>query len=269
MWVAPTTRFSDIVPEYSLHLPNISGFLEAGRDHGVEGTIITSWAWKNLPVELTWHGLITSAERAWSGPDLPQAELDRRATVAYFGSELPEFVEAIYLLSYDFSKLPYQDSTGEPVRSSYLTINAGVEHAIPDPESVRENALRAAELLRSASQRARLHTTTLETWIVAAELVAHVARKQLLFDDFDRLVADPLRQLDRSQVTQLRVELERLAEERERLAQEWRTAIARTNVATTVEQDGVLRFAGERAHTVHALEQLRAFEVAEGRRSWR
>lgn len=269
VWVAPATRFADIVPDYALHLPNITGFIEAGSDHGAEGAIITSWAWKNMPVELTWHGLISSAQRAWSGPDLPQTELDRRATIAYFGCELPEFVEAIYLLSYDYTKRPYEDRTGEPVRSSYLTINAGVECSIPDPESVRADALRAATLLRSAAQRASLHTETLEAWVVAAKLVAHVAHKQLLFDDFDRLVADPARQLDRSEVSRLRRELGDLADERERLAQEWQATIARTNVASTVEQDIVLRFAGERTHTVHALEQLRAFGLSEGRRVWR
>jgi hypothetical protein len=69
VWVAPTTRAGDNVPNYAKHLPNIGSFLEAGIAHGAEGALITSWCWKNMPFALTWHGLSCrfNAAQAWLG----------------------------------------------------------------------------------------------------------------------------------------------------------------------------------------------------------
>jgi Glycosyl hydrolase family 20, domain 2/Glycosyl hydrolase family 20, catalytic domain len=269
VWVAPTTRSSDVLPDYATHLPNISSLLQAGQEHDAEGAFITSWAWKNMPEELTWHGLLTAAERAWSGSGLSQEQLDLRASAAYFGRDIPEFVEAIYLLSYDYWDQPYQDDAGHAVRSSYLTLNPGHEFMVPDPQSVRERALRAVDLLHIAHEKATKHPQTLRTWIVAAELIAHMCLKQTLFSEFDAIVANPGRQLNRVSLADLRQRLEELAAEREQLAERWSAALRVNNIESSVVRDGVLRFGGERWYTTYAVEQLAAFEVAEGRRLWR
>lgn len=269
IWVAPTTRSSNIVPDYETHLPNITALLQAGIDHRAEGALITSWAWKNLPFELTWHGLLSGAERAWSGSRITQEELDRRAAHVFYGSELREFIEAFYLLSYDYWAQPFRMTDGARVRSSFLSSNPGIEHAIPDPRGVVKRALRAVGLLRASSTRAQFHVDTLGVWVVAAELVVHAARKQLLFDALEALLEDPLRLLDHKRVNGLRTEFEHLAAEREHLEEVWRAALERTNVQSSIMVDNALRFAGERAHTTYGIEQLRTLELAEGRRIWR
>jgi hypothetical protein len=67
----------------------------------------------------------------------------------------------------------------------------------------------------------------------------------------------------------LRAALEALARERDAVAAAWRDALLRTNTPESVQLDQTLRFAGERAFTTAALEQLGVFAVAEGRRLWR
>jgi hypothetical protein len=104
---------------------------------------------------------------------------------------------------------------------------------------------------------------------VAARLVAHAAEKQILFDAVEQLPASPAALLDRAGLARLREGLERLAEERDALEGAWAEALRRSNVAASVELDKALRFAGERARTCFDLEQLRVFELAEGRRIWR
>lgn len=150
VWVAPTTRYGDIVPDYATHLPNIGAFMEAGIAHGAEGALITSWAWKNMPFEMTWHGLLCGAERAWAGGRLAQNDLDAAAVRLFHGTALPGVVEALYLLSYDYWATSYKDAQGQPIQSSYLSRNPGHEYAIPQPEQVRANARRAHDLLVAA-----------------------------------------------------------------------------------------------------------------------
>lgn len=268
-WVAPTTRVSNLVPDYATHLPNISALLETGIANAAEGACLTSWAWKNQPFELTWHGMIVAAERAWSGSGAPQEELDRRAAASYFGADVPEFVEALYVLSYDYWAQPHTDADGVPIWSSMLSRNPGYEYTIPNPSEVRRRAMRAGRLLVTATARACRHIDTLETWTVAAQLVAHSATKQLLFDDMEELLNDPMRQLDERSLKRLRTALERLNRNRQKLEVVWRTALERTHVRSSVDVDNVLRFGGERAYTQYALEQLRALQSAEGRRIWR
>jgi Glycosyl hydrolase family 20, catalytic domain len=269
VWVAPTTRSSDIVPDYTTHLANISSFLEAGREHGAEGAFITSWAWKNMPEELTWHGLLTGAERAWNSADLPQETLDLRVSEQYFGVELPGFVEAISLLSYDYWKEPYIGADREPIWSSYLTMNPGQDFAIPEPAAVRERALKAERLLTEAQSQAQRHASVLATWAAGAALVAHTCRKQLLFARFEDVVKQPAKQLDREGLAALRDEIQTLATEREEIADRWAAALLVQNIDVSVQRDRVLRFGGERTFTAHALEQLEMFLAAEGRRAWR
>src|SRR5205085_10903331 len=269
VWVAPTTRYGDIVPDYATHLPNISAFLEAGIAHGVEGALITSWAWKNMPFEMTWHGLVCGAERAWSGARLSQDELDARAVRAFHGADLPEYVEAMQLLSHDYWATSYKDELGRPIRSSYLSRNPGHEYPNAEPVRVRDNARRARELLATARSKATRRPETLDAWGVAARLVAHAAEKQILFDVVERLPASPAALLDRAGLARLRERLKRLEEERLALEDAWAAALRRTNVAEGVEVDEALRFAGERVRTCFGREQVRVFELAEGRRIWR
>jgi hypothetical protein len=155
------------------------------------------------------------------------------------------------------------------VRSSALSLNPGHEYAIPDAAAVRERAERAVDLLGTVAERAQDHREVVDTWIAGARLVAHVARKQLLFEAFDQVLEEPIRQLDGPALRALREDLEDLAAEREDVAEAWSAAVARNNTPATVEQDRLLRFAGERARTVYAIEQLRVFESAEGRLLWR
>ena len=269
VWVAPTTRYGDIVPDYATHLPNISAFLEAGIAHGAEGAFITSWAWKNMPFEMTWHGLICGAERAWSGDRLTQDDLDARAVALFYGVELPEVVDAQRLLNYDYWAISYRDENGQAIRSSYLSRNPGHEFRIPHPERVRDNARRARELLSGACHKARRHAQTLADWEVAARMVAHAAEKQILFDEFDAVTSTPAAMLDAAALARLRERFERLAEERAVLETAWREMLCRTVREEDVECDIALRFGGERARTVFAIEQLRVFEFTEGRRIWR
>jgi hypothetical protein len=269
VWVAPTTRYGDIVPDYATHLPNIAAFLQAGIAHGAEGALITSWAWKNMPFEMTWHGLVCAAERAWSGGRLDQDELAARAVRAFHGADLPEYVEAMRLLSYDYWATSYKDELGRPIHSSYLSRNPGHEYPIPEPAQVRDNARRAHELLATARGKAARRPETLAAWEVAARLVAHAAEKQILFDAMERLPARPAALLDRAGLAGLQEGLERLEEERLALEGVWAEALRRTNVPASVELDNALRFAGERARTCFGLEQLRVFALAEGRRIWR
>lgn len=269
VWVAPTTRSGDIVPDYATHLPNISAFLEAGIAHGAEGAFITSWAWKNMPFEMTWHGLICGAERAWSGGRLTQDDLDARAVQLFYGTELPEAVDAMRLLNYDYWAIAYRDERGQAIRSSYVSSNPGHEFRIPHPERVRDNARRAQALLATARGKARRHADTLADWEVAARLVAHSAEKQMLFDTIDTLPSTPAALLDGATLARMREQFEALAQERAALETAWREMLLRTNMAEEVERDNALRFAGERAHTAFGLEQLRVFELTEGRRIWR
>ncbi len=269
VWVAPTTRSSDILPDYATHLPNISSLLEAGIAHHVEGALITSWVWKNMPFDLTWQGLLTGAERAWSGGTVDQTELDRRIARSFFGTDLPELVEAISLLSYDFWAEPYRDNYGQAIRASYLSRNPGHEFRIPDAELMRERALRARPLLAEVRQKAPEHAAVIREWEVAAWLLAHAAEKQVLFDTLEMLPESPAVLLDGEEIARLSERLDALAQEREKLEQAWRQALLRTNIPETVELDNALRFGGERAQTCLHQEQLRVFSLAEGRRAWR
>ena len=117
--------------------------------------------------------------------------------------------------------------------------------------------------------------TVTRTTVPAAAVAARTAplpeagEKQILFDAVERLPASPAALLDRAGLARLQEGLERLEEERDALEGAWAEALRRTNVAASVELDKALRFAGERARTCFDLEQLRVFELAEGRRIWR
>ncbi|HEY4387411.1 MAG TPA: glycoside hydrolase family 20 zincin-like fold domain-containing protein, partial [Ktedonobacteraceae bacterium] len=269
VWGAPAIRFGDIVPDHTENLDNINAMIEASIIHKAEGVLITSWVWKDMPFEVTWHGLVCSAERAWSGGSLTMEELESRATQLFYGADLPEAVEAMHLLSYVYWKTAYKDAFGQSIRASYLSRNPGHMHPIPDPERLYENAVRAQELLAHAQSKTQRHTQTLADWALSARLVAHVSTKQILFDRYETLLNTPSKMLDRAGLAQLRESFEALAKERQELEVAWREALLRTNLSEEVERDNALRFAGERAHTTLALEQLHVFEVAEGRRIWR
>ncbi len=269
VWVAPTTRYGDLVPEYSVHLRNIAAFAEAGIAHGAEGALITSWVYRNMPTALTWYGLACGAERMWSGTRLPQEELDARFTTVFHGVELPAFVEATRLLDYPFYGAAYTHADGRSVHASLLTPNPSIHRPIPDPASVGPRAQQAAERLTEACSMATRNRTTLEIWTAAARLVAHTADKQRVFAAVDALFETPLALLDPAGLAALRQRVQALIAERETMEQEWRVALGHGNVPGEIERALVLRFAGERAHACWALEQLRAFEASEGFQIWR
>ncbi len=99
-WVAPgVDNWNQVFPNFSVALPNIRGFAEAGQQMGSAGMVTTTWTDDGESLfDFSWYGLLYGAEAAWQST-VDDTQFSDAYDWAFYRAPGHHFAHEISLLS--------------------------------------------------------------------------------------------------------------------------------------------------------------------------
>lgn len=175
IWTAPAARASSegtISPNYKQRIPNIIALINKAAESRAKGVLTTSWAFRSVPFESAWYGVICSAEYSWAGNRVKRDEFEGKFARSFFGLSNTKIVEVIYLLSQE-----YEINFNKPY--SPMSRNPHFVQEVIDPSRMRREVQRAWQILQGL--KVKKNHLNLRYLFLAAEMKLYEAEEILLF----------------------------------------------------------------------------------------
>jgi len=242
VWTAPAARASSegtISPNYKQRIPNIMALVNKAMKSRARGTLATSWAFRNVPFESAWYGVICSAEYSWAGNRVKREEFERKFAQSFFGLSNTKIVEAIYLLSQE-----YRINFNKPY--SPMSRNVHFVQEVIAPSRMRREVQRAWQILQEFKvKKNHLNFKYLQ---LAAEMKLYEAEEILLFQKVVNYLQRSKKGTTKTSEKEAIIErLFRLWEQLARLKRSVTETYTKDNMPLEVGRDVVMRYnQGER-----------------------